>query len=199
MNESILTTSWRSITLVLGVFLLLLGATLAGYAVVPGKGLSGSLGGATLAFDLSDQSAAVRSTWFGTGILGVLLSLLLLRIGFARIGQRGKQVILSDVSSSGAFGSGRVSIAIDSLTALLVHVAERVEGIREIDPKLQMTKKGWRLDCVAAITPDALMPSVTSALKAQLKDTLEQHTGLPVATVNISAQLLPIRNLKRVR
>ena len=154
------------------------------------------LPGFTLVLNLTLLPLARILLWAGAALAAIPAGLLLLALGLSRSSGRRRRIVLQRAGLNGHYGGGEVTIALPSLTALAAYVAERVEGVREARPVVRLKRKGWHVVCPVTVAPDAALPDVAARLKTALHDALERHTGLPVARVDIEAQL-PARDVRQ--
>lgn len=199
MTETVHNASLRMVTLLTGVALLLTSLALGWQSLIASGTFSGSLYGLNLTMDSGVGTAWLRLFWGGLSISGLVVGFFFIWLAAAQTSRRGKQIVLSGNGGNEIYGGGRVTVSLGSLHAVVVRAAERIEGVREASPRLNLKSGGWHIDCLVAVTPDSAMPAVTAILKTTLKDTLEHHTGLPVERIDIAAQLNPVRDLQRVR
>lgn len=197
MNETVLRGLWRTLVMLLGVLVVLAGAYVLLHAagVLPALYYSAPEGATPLreralllGFNLGGQPTNVGLRWMAGGALGVLLGIGLLALGVARRRGAGREVVLQRSNGTG-YGGGRLTVSMHSLRALVTTVAERVEGVREVEPRLRLKRKGWHIDCDVALAPRAALPEVAQTLKPKLQEALEHHTGLPVERVDLSGRL----------
>ncbi|ARA94674.1 MAG: alkaline shock response membrane anchor protein AmaP [Bacteroidetes bacterium] len=147
------------------------------------------------------RALPVRAVWsfVGIALLAVVGGLLFFIPALRRSGEAGREVVLSGRGDAVAYGGGRVTVALRSLQALVAYVAERVPGVREADPQVQLRRDGWHVRCRVAVHPDSPLPEVTARLREALQQTLERHTGLPVARVDVASQLTALDARRRLR
>ncbi len=199
MNKTLVHALWRFFIALIGILFFSAGAVVILHALAFLAPLSGSGAGFQVGLDLSTQPFRVVMVWMGGALVALVLGALFILLALARTSGDGKQIVLKGLTTNGLVGSGRVTVAQRSLRALAAYTAERVVGVREASPRLRLRTDGWHIDCRVSLTPAAALPEVTAQLKAALHDTIEHHTGLPVARVNIAAQLHAIEAGRRVR
>lgn len=203
MNDFVLRLLWRLTATFVSLALLAFGLAVLAHALdaIGPWGLLGGGGELALRLDLTELPLRVRWVWAGAG-----LGLTLLGLGFAWLAlarstaerERTARVTLSGASRNGMYGSGAVTVGMESLHALVAHTAERDRAVREADPVLKLRKGGWRLACRLSVVPDASIPEVTARVKAALADTLEAHTGLPVVRTDLDVQVFSLDARTRV-
>ncbi|GIV60490.1 hypothetical protein GQ464_007915 [Rhodocaloribacter litoris] len=156
-------------------------------------------GGFTLVLNLAEQPFGTVLTWAALAVWAILAGLLLLALALMRVADEGRRIVLRGTAPNGFYGGGQLTVAQRSLEALAAYTAERVDGVREARPRLRLRRKGWHIACRVTLAPDAALPDVSTRLKTALHDAIEHHTGLPVARVDIDAQLHAIDAHRRVR
>lgn len=204
MNDLALRLLWRLTAALVALACLAVGLTTLAHAL-DATGPIGlrSVGGGNLLLrlDLTPLPLRVRWVWaalgLGTTVLGLGFAwLAVVRSTDAR--ERSARVTLSGASRNGMYGSGRVTVGMESLHALVAHAAERDPAVREADPVLKLRKGGWTLRCRLSVVPDASIPDLTARVKASLADTLEAHTGLPVVRTDLDVQVFSLDARARV-
>ena len=204
VNDLALRLLWRLTAALVALVLLAFGVTLLAHALDaagPVALLSQPSGELALRLDLTALPMRMRWLWAGIG-LGVTL----VGLGFAWLTsarstaskERSARVTLSGSSRSGLYGSGSVTVGMESLHALVAHAAERDPAVREADPVIRLRKQGWMLACRLSVVPDASIPEVTARVKSALAETLEGHTGLPVVRTDLDVQVFSLDARTRV-
>ena len=203
VNIRFLHTLWRLAVGLVGALLLFGGLALLAHALDaldPIRVVWGG-GGMALTLDLTEYTMRVRWLWAAAAVGWIVVGLLLVWLALARTTEqreKSQRVRLSGHTRNGLYGSGEVTVSMRSLYALVVHAAERDPAIREADPVLKLRRDGWHLNCRLVVTPEAEIPEVAGRLKPTLADTLERHTGLPVAQTDLDIQLFALDARTRV-
>ena len=190
MNDFALRSLWRLTALLVAVLLVFVGFVVLAHSL----GAMGPVrlaGGNQVAFglDLTTLSLRLRWLWALGGAMACLFGLFFVWLALAQTDQareRSSRVRLSGASRTGLYGSGEVTVGMDSLHALVVHTAERDPSVREAQCKLQLAKGGWAMTCRLSVVPDASIPDVVKRVKADVTRTLEHHTGLPVVRTDLN-------------
>lgn len=203
MNDLALRLLWRLTAALVALALLTSGVVVLAHALdaVPPVGLLGGGGELSLRLDLSALTLRARWLWAAAG-----LGLVLLGLGFAWLAgarstaarERASRVRLSGASRNGVYGSGSVTVGMESLHALVAHEAERDPAVREADPVLRLKKGGWDLACRLSVVPDASIPELTARVKSAVTGALERHTGLPVVRTDLDVQVFSLDARARV-
>ncbi len=189
MNDFALRSLWRLTALLVATLLVVGGFVVLAHAF-DAIGPIRWTGGDQLEFglDLTTLSMRMRWLWGLGGAVACLFGLFFFSLAIAKTEQardRSSRVRLSGASRTGLYGSGEVTVGLDSLHALIVHTAERDPSVREARCKLTMSKAGWILACHLSVVPDASIPDVAKRVKADVMRTLEHHTGLPVVRADL--------------
>ena len=203
MNDLALRLLWRLTAALVALVLLAAGVVLLAHALdaLPPVTLLGGGGELGLGLDLTALPMRTRWVWAAAG-----LGLTLLGLGFAWLAaarssasrEKSSRVTLSGASRNGLYGSGAVTVGMESLHALVAHEAERDPAVREADPVLRLKKQGWQVACRLSVVPDASIPGVTARVKSALSDALERHTGLPVVRTDLDVQVFSLDARTRV-
>jgi len=93
---------------------------------------------------------------------------------------------------------GEVRITLSTLEGLVVRSAGRVKGVREVKPRLKITKEGLMVFVNTSISPEVSMPLVSDELQQVVKDTLEQIAGVKIAQIKIFIDGLGVDKKSRV-
>jgi uncharacterized alkaline shock family protein YloU len=72
------------------------------------------------------------------------------------------------------------------------HEAEAIPGVVHADPDVKGGKDGLHVSTRTSLAWDANTPSVGQILQERIKDSVQDHLGLPVAEVRVSAQSAPL-------
>ncbi len=198
MNDLALRLLWRLTTALVALALLAFGVGVLAHAldaVGPIRLLSRGGGELALRLDLTELPLRTRWLWAALGLGLTLLGLAFAWLAAARSTasrERSARVTLSGASRNGMYGSGAVTVGMESLHALVAHAAERDPAVREADPVLRLRKGGWVLACRLSVVPDASIPDLTARVKASLAQALERHTGLPVVRTDLDVQVFSL-------
>ena len=90
---------------------------------------------------------------------------------------------------------GRVTVQPKSIHDLIMYSAAHLPDVLQVQPTLAHTPQGLIIHCRTSLTPDARIPHVTATLQARIKQVVEQHLGMKVATVTVQAQLEPLAGI----
>lgn len=176
------------VLLITGAILLLLVTfgVLTPQQVLPGGLEETALGGwlASLA------TAAPATMLLATLLAGfvILAGLVLLALELRPAAQAESIVIRDDVL-------GRVTVQPKSIHDLIMYSAAHLPDVLQVQPTLAHTPQGLTIHCRTSLTPDARIPHVTATLQARIKQVVEQHLGMKVATVTVQAQLEPLAGI----
>ncbi|WP_412061030.1 hypothetical protein [Rubrivirga sp. IMCC45206] len=203
MNDLALRLLWRLTAALVALALLAVGVGILAHALDATGPIALLGGGGELAVRLDLTALALRTRWLwaGAGLLLALLGLAFAWLASARstaARERSARVTLSGASRNGLYGSGAVTVGMESLHALVAHAAEQDPAVREADPVLRLKKGGWQLACRLSVVPDASIPELTARVKAALTAALERHTGLPVVRTDLDVQVFSLDARARV-
>jgi len=111
----------------------------------------------------------------------LLASLFVLVLEFA---SRGRQPFL--LISSGDEGSA--SIYQDSVRLLAERAASSVSSVREVQCWVREKANGVSISCRALAAMGSNIPELSAEIQGQIKGTVHQYTGLPVADVRVTVR-----------
>jgi uncharacterized alkaline shock family protein YloU len=174
---------------------ILLGVAVLGY--LPPLTLEGP--GFSLTFGLSNLDWRERLLWSSGSLLILVVGLLLLRMELRGMRRKPQAVVLKGPREGREIGDGQVTVGLRGLRALVCYTAEEVEGVVEAAPRLELGRKGWKVDCQVAVAKEVSVPEMSNAMKQKLGDVLEHHTGMPVERVDIAVQLGLIDGARHLR
>ncbi len=202
MNDFALRSLWRLTALLVATLFVLVGFTVLAHAV-DAMGPIRIVGGDQVAFGLNLTTLSMRLRWLWAlgGALACLLGLFFVWLALAQTEHardRSSRVRLSGASRTGLYGSGEVTVGMDSLHALIVHTAERDPSVRAAGAQLALGKSGWTITCRLSVVPDASIPDIVKRVKADVTRTLEHHTGLPVVRTDLDVSGLSLDARTRV-
>lgn len=203
VNVHLLHALWRLAVGLVGLILVAAGVVLLAHVLdaLPPLHLAWGGGGMAFSLDLTEYSMRTRWVWGAVGLGVLVVGLLLVGLALVQTAEqreKGQRVRLSGHTRNGLYGSGEVTVSMRSLYALVVHTAERDPAVREAETTLKLRRDGWHVACRLVVTPDAEIPAVVSRLKPHLAETLERHTGLPVAATDLDLQLFALDARARV-
>jgi len=187
----------RTITVFAGMLLAALGTLIAIVAAGLVSPVRLEWYGISLNFDTGQLPFLSTLGWVGIGVGVTLLGVLLLMLGFMRE-RKQKQIVVSGALTNGVASPGQVTVSAKSIEALATYVVERIEGVREAMPTVKLKKDGWHIECPVAMSADSAVPDASALVKDALRESLERHTGIPVARVNVGTQLNAIQADRRV-
>ena len=95
-------------------------------------------------------------------------------------------------------GLGRVTVTRSSVRALVQHEAALVPGVMEVDPRVTGGSKGLHIYSRTSVAPEVEAQAVGQQLQARIQEAIQQHLGLPVAEVQVAAQIGPLNTRRRV-
>jgi hypothetical protein len=93
-------------------------------------------------------------------------------------------------------GLGRVTMRRESVRDLIHHTTAQLPDVLQVDPQIDIGQQGLTIACRTSLTPDAHIPQVSAELQSRIKETVEQHLGMKVATVSVQAQLEPLTGVE---
>jgi hypothetical protein len=93
-------------------------------------------------------------------------------------------------------GMGRVTVRTDSVRDLIRYTTARLTDVLQVDPRIDLGQQGLTVHCRTSLSPDAQIPQVSAELQSRIKETVEQHLGMKVASVTIQAQLEPLTGVE---
>ena len=203
MNDLALRLLWRLTAALVALALIVVGVGVLAHALDATGPITLLGGGGELSarLDLTALPLRTRWVWAAAGMLLLVLGLVFVWLALARSAasrERSARVTLSGSSRNGMYGSGAVTVAMESLHALVAHAAERDPAVREADPVIRLRKRGWVLGCRLSVVPDASIPEVTARVKSALAGALEGHTGLPVVRTDLDVQVFSLDARTRV-
>ncbi len=107
--------------------------------------------------------------------------LLLAILAFTSFNARGNEQV--SVSTSSKYGEIRIT---DQTIEQIVSCAGlKVDGIKEITPKVMPRPEGINIGVQALMNPDFIIPQVVEEMQESIKNEVEQYTGLKVAEVKV--------------
>jgi uncharacterized alkaline shock family protein YloU len=87
---------------------------------------------------------------------------------------------------------GQVTIGRSMVRDVVQHEAEAVPGVLHAEPSVQDGKDGLRVYTRASLVWDADTPGTGQILQERIRESVQNHLGLPVAEVNVVAQTAPL-------
>ncbi len=174
----------RIVVAMLGVVVALLGIGII-YALVVDVPLETTAGHLGLTFDAA--ALADKRIWLWiVGLLCLPLGLMLLRMS-ADVPRSTRRFEISAQLDDSA--GVQVSVSQDSLKSLLAHVARQEPEIRGCRSSIHLNREGWDITCALAISPESSIPEVSREFERDVFTSLEHHTGMPVARLNLQFDL----------
>jgi hypothetical protein len=98
----------------------------------------------------------------------------------------GRYVILTD----GALGEVKVSI--QALEGLIVKVAGKLDGVREVKPQIYSSPKGVGIKIHAGMSPELNIPEASEKLQNLIKEQIFEVTGITVESVKVSVETIVV-------
>ena len=174
-----------------GVFVFLQALTL----VPPVRG-----GGAGLQFvlDLGPEPVSWRLTWAAAGVAAAVLGVLVAAAAVARTAGREPWVTLEKRYDK-IQGNSVVRVSRRALRGLAARMVELVPGVHDSDPVLELTRKGWRVQCGVYVSDGPGLPELLREIERTLRHGLEAQTGHPVDDIDVRAQITPFNPKRRVQ
>lgn len=166
------------------------------------------LGGFVAPVQVSPQSILLRQWSFFTHLNGsdataaAIVGIVLILVGLVLLivellpGRRvpAQFVVRSD-------GLGQVTVARTSVRDLISHEAITIPGVVETRQSVEEGPKGLSVHIRASLAPEVVAPEVGLTLQEHVREALQRHIGLPVATVQVATQIEPLEKhaQRRVR
>ena len=93
---------------------------------------------------------------------------------------------------------GDLKISDEAIEGLAQNVINKIIGIRSSTIKVDFVDGFILLELKGQVAPDVNIPKVTVEIQNQVKDTIEEHTGIPVSQVNVDILSIssPMKSLK---
>jgi hypothetical protein len=125
---------------------------------------------------------------FVLGLVGLVVLVLEL-IPFGRIG-RGRSAKQYVVHHDPL---GEVTVAQSMVRSLIQHETIATPGVTQVvaEPQVKESPNGLRVSTRAALSLDASAPGVGQVLQERIKESIQNHLGLPVAEVTIATVAAP--------
>jgi uncharacterized alkaline shock family protein YloU len=125
---------------------------------------------------------------FVLGLIGLVVLVLEL-IPFGRIG-RGRSAKQYVVHHDPL---GEVTVAQSMVRSLIQHETIATPGVTQVvaEPQVKESPNGLRVSTRAALSLDASAPGVGQVLQERIKESIQNHLGLPVAEVTVATQAAP--------
>ncbi|MCL0080996.1 alkaline shock response membrane anchor protein AmaP [Peptococcaceae bacterium] len=115
-------------------------------------------------------------SWLGV-ILLVLIGFRLFYISLFRSNKQ--QALVHD------YALGQVHITLQTVEGLVKKAAYKVDGVREVRPRIITTSEGINIAMTITILPDISIPEVSEKIQSQVKAYILQVTGMPVNNVKV--------------
>jgi hypothetical protein len=126
------------------------------------------------------QQAAVHGAGIAAAAAAIaIVSLVLATLVVRRMVQRTPRLVLS------RGGLGEVVIDLRQVGLLAQHEAEQVTGVREVDTAATSGKTGLDVQQTIAVEPQFALTPLAEQIQRRVKQSLEFHLGLPVASVQV--------------
>jgi uncharacterized alkaline shock family protein YloU len=94
---------------------------------------------------------------------------------------------------------GTVTVARDSVRRLVGYESKAIPGVVETRQSVDKGRDGLRVRVRALLLPEVDAPEVGHNLQEKLQQSIQEHTGLPVAEVQVATQLEPFEKPQRRR
>ncbi len=117
-------------------------------------------------------------------VVSVILLALALLVLVLEFSSRGRQDLL--LISSGEEGSASVDEG--SVRLLAERAASGVSGVREVQCWVRERSSGLSISCRALTVMGSNVPELSDEIHKQIKETVSQYTGLPVADVKVTVR-----------
>ncbi len=181
----LITILFGSILLLLSVFVIL---TVFGWYPFFLK----DLGGLSISFDPYITATFHRVIWTLCASASALIGLGLIWLGVRFDSKKVHRYEISAPRYGQAFGDVSVTVGANGVRSLIAYIAEDTDQVRQCDPTIILSPKGWQIACRVYIAPEASLPEVVDVLKKRIRQELEHHTGLPVIKLKLDTELLPL-------
>lgn len=186
-----MTLAWGLLLAVCGVYV-----CLHALALVPA--VQGGGAGGTFVLELGPEPVSTRLTWAIGGVAATLVGLLIAGASLARAAGREPWVTL-ETRRDKIQGNSTVRVSRRALRGLAARMVEGLPGVRDSEPTLELTRRGWRVDCAVYVSDDPGLPDLLHQVERTLRQGLEAQTGHPVIKVDVRAQITPFNPTRRVQ
>ena len=94
---------------------------------------------------------------------------------------------------------GEVTVVRSMVRDVVQHEAESVPGVLHAEPNVKDGPDGLRVSTRASLAWDVDAPSVGQMLQERIKEAVQTHLGLPVASVSVTTEAVPLEKEPRRR
>lgn len=128
----------------------------------------------------------------GPELLWALLAVLILAgirlfwVGIKNPEKSGRYIVL------GEGADGRVRVSIQAIENLVVRIVTKVDGVREVKPRIVSVSQGVGIHLRVVMTPDINIPEVFEKIQAQVTAKVFEITGVTVASVRVSVENIAV-------
>lgn len=153
--------------------------------------------GGSLRLSFGSETNITRLTLAIAGVAALLVGLVLAVVSFARnVGQ--EPWVTLEHRRDKVAGNSTVRVSRRALRGLAARMVENLPGVRDSDPVLELTRKGWRVSCPVYVSDEPGLPALLREVERTLRHDLEAQTGHPVVAVDVRAQITPFNPKTRV-
>ena len=96
-------------------------------------------------------------------------------------------------------GLGKVTIKRTSVRDLVRYEASTMPEIIDARPTADSGPNGLRVQVQAELSPDTDAVEVAEALQKKIQQSIQHHTGLPTADIQVMTQIEPLKHTERKR
>jgi len=96
-------------------------------------------------------------------------------------------------------GLGKVTIKRTSVRDLVRYEASNMPEVIDARPVADTGPKGLRVQVQAELSPDTNAVEVAEALQERIQQSIQHHTGLPTAEIQVMTQIEPLKHNARRR
>ncbi|MDQ1909525.1 alkaline shock response membrane anchor protein AmaP [Paenibacillus sp. GD4] len=107
----------------------------------------------------------------------------LLSIRFLYISLRRGRAAVPSIDQRNEFGDIRISL--ETVENLSLKAANRTRGVRDLRSRVRVNQAGLELEIRAIVEGDSPIPQLTEEMQSNVKQHIEDITGIPVASVTV--------------
>jgi uncharacterized alkaline shock family protein YloU len=96
-------------------------------------------------------------------------------------------------------GLGKVTIKRTSVRDLVRYEASSMPEVIDARPVADTGPNGLRIQVQAELSPDTDAVKVAEALQKRIQQSIQHHTGLPTADIQVMTQIEPLKHTERKR
>ena len=125
--------------------------------------------------------------WAGDNalLIGAVI-LLLIALVFISLGLRSSKKVGNAVLKGSEFGE--VLISISAVENMISRVVQQKEGLKDIGRKVSFVNEGLLVKVRVQVLPDVAIPGLVTELQQQIKEYLEEMTGVAVHEVKVMVE-----------